>query len=57
MRFLMIVWRNLLRRKFRTFFTMGAIFFRVPALRRADGHPIGVQHGRGMAGQGPADGD
>src|SRR5437762_13751727 len=27
MRFLPIVWRNLLRRKFRTFFTMGAIFF------------------------------
>jgi putative ABC transport system permease protein len=27
MRFLMMVWRNLLRRKFRTFFTMGAIFF------------------------------
>ena len=27
MKFLPIVWRNLLRRKFRTFFTMGAIFF------------------------------
>jgi putative ABC transport system permease protein len=27
MRFLPIVWRNLLRRKFRTFFTIGAIFF------------------------------
>jgi len=27
MRFFPIVWRNLLRRKFRTFFTMGAIFF------------------------------
>ena len=27
MKFLPIVWRNLLRRKFRTIFTMGAIFF------------------------------
>jgi len=27
MKFLPIVWRNLLRRKFRTFFTIGAIFF------------------------------
>jgi putative ABC transport system permease protein len=27
MRFLPIVWRNLMRRKFRTFFTVGAIFF------------------------------
>ena len=27
MKFLPIVWRNLLRRKFRTFFTVGAIFF------------------------------
>ncbi len=27
MRYLPIIWRNLLRRKFRTFFTMGAIFF------------------------------
>ena len=27
MKFLPIVWRNLLRRKFRTAFTMGAIFF------------------------------
>jgi len=27
MRFFPIVWRNLLRRKFRTFFTVGAIFF------------------------------
>jgi putative ABC transport system permease protein len=27
MKFFPIVWRNLLRRKFRTFFTMGAIFF------------------------------
>ena len=27
MKYLPIIWRNLLRRKFRTFFTMGAIFF------------------------------
>ena len=27
MKFFPIVWRNLLRRKFRTFFTIGAIFF------------------------------
>ena len=27
MNFLYLVWRNLLRRKFRTIFTVGAIFF------------------------------
>jgi len=52
MRFLMIVWRNLLRRKFRTFFTMGAIFFAfllfgvLMAIRSA--FSMGVE----MAGQG-----
>ena len=52
MRFLPIVWRNLLRRKFRTFFTMGAIFFAfllfgvLMAIRSA--FSMGVE----MAGQG-----
>jgi putative ABC transport system permease protein len=52
MRFLPIVWRNLLRRKFRTFFTMGAIFFAfllfgvLMAIRAA--FSMGVE----MAGQG-----
>jgi putative ABC transport system permease protein len=52
MKFLPIVWRNLLRRKFRTFFTMGAIFFAfllfgvLMAIRSA--FSMGVE----MAGQG-----
>jgi putative ABC transport system permease protein len=52
MRFLPIVWRNLLRRKFRTFFTVGAIFFAfllfgvLMAIRAA--FSMGVE----MAGQG-----
>ena len=52
MKFLPIVWRNLLRRKFRTFFTIGAIFFAfllfgvLMAIRSAFG--MGVD----MAGQG-----
>ena len=52
MRFLPIVWRNLLRRKFRTFFTMGAIFFAfllfgvLMAIKSAFG--MGIE----MAGQG-----
>src|SRR3954447_25169536 len=52
MRFLPIVWRNLLRRKFRTFFTMGAIFFAfllfgvLMAIRSA--FSMGIE----MAGQG-----
>ena len=52
MKFLPIVWRNLLRRKFRTFFTMGAIFFAfllfgvLMAIRAA--FSMGVE----MAGQG-----
>ena len=52
MKFLPIVWRNLLRRKFRTFFTIGAIFFAfllfgvLMAIRAAFG--MGVE----MAGQG-----
>lgn len=52
MKFLPIVWRNLLRRKFRTFFTIGAIFFAfvlfgvLMAIRAAFG--LGVQ----MAGEG-----
>ena len=52
MKFLPIVWRNLLRRKFRTFFTIGAIFFAfllfgvLMAIRSAFG--MGVE----MAGQG-----
>ena len=52
MKFLPIVWRNLLRRKFRTFFTIGAIFFAfllfgvLMAIRSAFG--MGIE----MAGQG-----
>ena len=52
MKFLPIVWRNLLRRKFRTFFTIGAIFFAfllfgvLMAIRSA--FSMGVE----MAGQG-----
>ena len=52
MKFFPIVWRNLLRRKFRTFFTMGAIFFAfllfgvLMAIRAAFG--MGID----MAGQG-----
>jgi len=52
MKFFPIVWRNLLRRKFRTFFTMGAIFFAfllfgvLMAIRTAFGMNIE------MAGQG-----
>jgi putative ABC transport system permease protein len=52
MKFLPIVWRNLLRRKFRTFFTIGAIFFAfmlygvLMAIRAAFG--MGVE----LAGQG-----
>jgi putative ABC transport system permease protein len=52
MKFLPIVWRNLMRRKFRTFFTIGAIFFAfllfgvLMAIRAA--FSLGVD----MAGQG-----
>ena len=57
MKFFPIVWRNLLRRKFRTFFTIGAIFFAfllfgvLMAIRAA------FSHGRGHGRPGTADGD
>ena len=54
MKFLPLVWRNLLRRKFRTIFTIGAIFFAfllfgvLMAIRSAFG--MGVEHRRRRAG-------
>ena len=50
MKFLPVVWRNLLRRKVRTIFTLGVDLHRVRALRLADGGPIAFSMGVEMAG-------
>ena len=57
MKFFPLVWRNLLRRKFRTFFTAAVDLLRVHAVRRADGDPAAFAMGVDMAGAGTADGD
>ena len=46
MKFLPLVWRNLLRRKVRTSSRSAAIVRRLRAVRRADGDPRRLQHGR-----------
>ena len=51
MKFLPLVWRNLLRRKVRTTFTLAVDLRRVPALRLSDDHPDGVLDGRRSGGR------
>ncbi len=57
MKFLPIVWRNLMRRKIRTFFTVMTHPGGVRPLRRADGDSRGVQLRRRGRGRGSSDDD
>ena len=57
MKFLPLVWRNLLRRKVRTIFTIGLDRRGVRAVRRPDGDPRGLRDGRGCRGRRSPDDD
>ncbi|HWK09727.1 MAG TPA: hypothetical protein VNR64_06745, partial [Vicinamibacterales bacterium] len=52
MRFLYLVWRNLMRRKFRTVFTIGAIFFAFLLYGVLMAIRVAFSMGVDMAGQG-----
>ena len=52
MKFLQLVWRNLLRRKYRTFFTIGAIFFAFVLFGVLMAIRMAFSMGVDMAGQG-----